>query len=493
MKAEKLYQYLMNLAPPWHVKAVVVEDDAPEVMVFLEHKKSAGPACPLCGCSCSFCGRTEEKSWRHLDTCQKQTIVIAELPAVNCPEHGRQLLVPPCGDADSPVTFAYASMLKRVARDSGSLKRAAVITRLAEDTLRDILRQVSGLPSIRKDPTASAPVDTPAAPAPDQTRQLSLFSQDDMVLVNQGIQALKSLQLEQAVALFRKHQKVFPKAHDVNSKIALAEYLLHGMEEAPSELDERIPLLCHLWNRFEDHVESLEMRPRDRLVSELRRSYFERLLGEIEQKGTADALLISGGIPLGYVFLQVGRYQEAIMHLQAAIPRAPGNAAIYGYLGDAYWLRGDVKTARQCYREGCLIDPAALDWQHLKDGEIKELRHDLQLLFGFDLELATAWLPSHARLNGLFERKSIRLHEGLKELVDEYLSLRKSLAKRPDPLKSARLFFRGIILCENEESLKLVKKIDPIEVRRLMKQANPELFNEFLASVSAKPLKHRKP
>jgi hypothetical protein len=173
------------------------------------------------------------------------------------------------------------------------------------------------------------------------------------------------------------------------------------------------------------------------------------------------------------------------MHLQAAIPGAPDNAAIYGYLGDAYWLRGEVKTARQCYREGCLIDPSRLDWQNLKDGEIQELKHDLHLLFGFEAELAAAWLPSHARLNGLFERKAIRLHEGLKELVDDYLSLRKSLAKKPDPVKSAKLFFRGMILCENEESLRLVKKIDLIEVRRLMKQVNPGLFNEFLASVSA--------
>ena len=214
--------------------------------------------------------------------------------------------------------------------------------------------------------------------------------------------------------------------------------------------------------------------------------------GEIEQAGTADALLITGEIPLGYVFLQAGRYDQAIMHLQAAIPRAPQNAAIYGYLGDAYWLRGQVKTARQCYREGCLIDPVALDWQHLKDDELKELRHDLQLLYGFDAELATAWLPSHARINGLFERKAIRLHEGLKEVVDDYLSIRKSLAKKPNPVKSAKLFFRGIILCENEESLRLVKKIDPIEVRRMMKQANPEVFTDFLASVSASPGKPRK-
>jgi tetratricopeptide (TPR) repeat protein len=492
MKSEELYQDLLNLIPPWNVKAVVVDDDESEVLVYLEHAETGCLACPLCGCSCTVGDHTEEKSWRHLDTCQKQTLVLAKLPVVSCPDHGRQLLAPPCGDADSPVTFAFASMLKRMARDCGSLKRAAVITRLDEELLRNILRQTSELPAIKKDLVESDPGGPLAASVPGHTRQLSLFSQNDMVLVNQGLQALKALKLQQAIALFRKHKKVFPKAHDVTPKIALAEFLLHGLWEAPAELNERVPHLCRFWNRFEDYVESHEMRRNDRLVSELQKSFFEELLKEIEQEGTADSLLIAGEIPLGYVFLQAGRYEQAIMHLQAAIPRAPHNAPIYGYLGDAYWLCGQVKTARQCYREGCLIDPATLDWQHLKDDELKELRHDLQLLYGFEADLATAWLPSHARLNGLFERKAVRLHEGLKEVVDDYLSIRKSLAKKQDPLKLAKLFFRGIILCENEESLRLVKKIDPIEVRRMMKQANPDLFNDFLASVSPSPGKPRK-
>ena len=42
-----------------------------------------------------------------------------------------------------------------------------------------------------------------------------------------------------------------------------------------------------------------------------------------------------------------------------------------------------------------------------------------------------------------------------------------------------------MILCENEDSLRLVKKVDPIQIRRLMKQTNPDLFAEFLATIVA--------
>jgi tetratricopeptide (TPR) repeat protein len=311
-----------------------------------------------------------------------------------------------------------------------------------------------------------------------------------MILVNQGLQVLKALKLETAIELFRKHQRIYPKGHDVVPKLALAEFLLEGLQEAPADVDERIPHLCRFWNEVEDFVQAHGMRSDNPLVSHLQKAFFERMLGEIEQHGLVDAALIGGQIPVGYLFLRAGQGEQAVAHLQAAIPEAPHNAALYGYLGDAYWLRGDRRTARQCYREGCLIDPAAIDWQHLKDEVLKDLRDDLLVGYGFDADLATAWLPSHARVNGLFERKAVHLHDGLKELVDSYLSLKKSLTKEASPVKLAMLFFRGIILCENEESLRLVKKIDPIDVRRLMKQANPDLFAEFLTSVvasSAKP------
>ena len=140
--------------------------------------------------------------------------------------------------------------------------------------------------------------------------------------------------------------------------------------------------------------------------------------------------------------------------------------------------------ARQCYREACLIDPAGIDWRHLQDEELGELERELPFIYGFDEELARAWLPSHARVEGLFERKVVRLHDGLRELVEGYLALEKAWLKEKSPVIRAALFFRGIILCENGESLKYVKKIDPIEVRRSMKEANPDLFSDFLEMVA---------
>ncbi len=80
----------------------------------------------------------------------------------------------------------------------------------------------------------------------------------------------------------------------------------------------------------------------------------------------------------------------------------------------------------------------------MRDDQLKDLLHDLQLLHGFDEALAAAWLPSHARVAGLFERKVVRLNDGLKELVNDYLARRKALVKHADPVKAAELFYRGV-------------------------------------------------
>jgi transposase len=50
--------------------------------------------CPECGKISTRYG-TNKREWRHLDTCQYQTILVGDIPRVDCSDHGvRQVLVP---------------------------------------------------------------------------------------------------------------------------------------------------------------------------------------------------------------------------------------------------------------------------------------------------------------------------------------------------------------------------------------------------------------
>jgi tetratricopeptide (TPR) repeat protein len=305
--------------------------------------------------------------------------------------------------------------------------------------------------------------------------QLSLFARNDLDFVNRGIQAFSNLELEKAVEFFQKHRTLYPKGYDISSRLKAVEFLIESMGKVPADPGDRPAYLCRLWDSFEEYVES-EDAGCAAFAAKAKSAYFAYVLKEVELNGP-------GGIPTGFILLQAGQYEEAVRRLQESIPKMPESAALYGWLGDAYLLRGDRDVARRCYREACFIDPLAIDWRHIEDSDLKQLKQDILFEYDFDAELALEWLPSHARIEGLFECKAVRVNDGLKETVNEYLAVEKIWSKKRLPGLAAKLFARGIVLCENGENLKFIKKIDLIQVRRMMKQANPDLFEEFLEKI----------
>lgn len=90
----KHYEQLIGLATPWHVSDVELDHRERKVQIRVERKGGGRLRCPECGVACAGYD-LRERSWRHLDTMQYQTILTAQVPRVNCPEHGiRQVRVP---------------------------------------------------------------------------------------------------------------------------------------------------------------------------------------------------------------------------------------------------------------------------------------------------------------------------------------------------------------------------------------------------------------
>lgn len=477
-----LYQELLDLQPPWFVKDVVLREALHRVDVHLETMDGATFPCPVCSRSCPMCAVSPLQTWRYLDTCNRHTYLSARSPLVRCSQHGVLQPSLPWGESNSRVTRDFEFLIIRLAKECGHVSKVADLTGTEPDLVRQILRRSGGA---GKKADARPAMESGIAPqdrGSQGARQLPLFGQDDMTLVNRGIQALKELEPAKSLEYFEKQQEVYPKGVKVDSRIAVARFLLDGFQRMPSEPCQRPTAMCLLWDALEDFMEAGGM-VQDGLILDVRKSFFVRALQEVEKAGLPDSPFLSGNIPLGSLLLRAGRVEEAISKLQECIPLNPDSAALYGYLGDAYLLRGDLRLARQCYREACLIDPAGIDWRHLQDEDLKELKEDLLIECGLDANLALAWLPSHARLGRLFERKEVRVHDGLREMVADYRKLEKKLSRKKDPVNMARLFFLGMILCENEENLKLVKRIDLIQVRRTMKEIHPVLFKDFLEDI----------
>ena len=71
----------------WRVEAVDLRLEDRRVEIRLKHVGS-GVICPDCGRGCGLADHADERRWRHLDTMQFTTELVARLPRCRCPEHG---------------------------------------------------------------------------------------------------------------------------------------------------------------------------------------------------------------------------------------------------------------------------------------------------------------------------------------------------------------------------------------------------------------------
>ena len=109
MRDTELYRQILGVETPWTVTAVEVDLGAKEVRVRVEH---AGKTL-----KCSECGRrspgydSHEKSWRHLDTCQLKTLLVATVPRINCRDHGVRQVTVPWSDPGSRFTALFEALV----------------------------------------------------------------------------------------------------------------------------------------------------------------------------------------------------------------------------------------------------------------------------------------------------------------------------------------------------------------------------------------------
>ncbi|MBI1285627.1 MAG: ISL3 family transposase [Thiobacillus sp.] len=86
MKDTQLYSQILGIEKPWKVTDVKVSLPEDEVEVIVEHG-GGKLSCPKCGKTCPGYDKRKRR-WRHLDTCQLKTLLVADVPRVECTEHG---------------------------------------------------------------------------------------------------------------------------------------------------------------------------------------------------------------------------------------------------------------------------------------------------------------------------------------------------------------------------------------------------------------------
>ena len=110
MRDKDLYAQILGIKSPWQVADVELNVSKGEVTVQVEQEAGAKSCCPSCG-KASPGYDSRRRRWRHLDTCQYKTILVADVPRVKCEEHGVVTVSVPWAEPGSGFTAMFEALV----------------------------------------------------------------------------------------------------------------------------------------------------------------------------------------------------------------------------------------------------------------------------------------------------------------------------------------------------------------------------------------------
>ena len=163
MQDRELYRRILGIEAPWFVDRVELKLTDGEVHVYLEHHEQVNWSCPECGAPCKLHDHQPERQWRHLDTCQYQTILHARPPRAGCGEHGARVVKLPWAEASSRFTALFEALAIEWLKEA-SKKAVAGQLGLSWDEIHSIMERAvkRGLERRQAEPISKIGIDEKA-------------------------------------------------------------------------------------------------------------------------------------------------------------------------------------------------------------------------------------------------------------------------------------------------------------------------------------------
>lgn len=137
---EEHYGLLLGLDASWRVEAVQLSLEEQRVELELAHAAGA-LRCPECGTSRPMKDRSPERCWRHLDTMQFETVIVARIPRTDCPTCGVKQIAVPWAQPQGRFTLMFEAFAIRVLQAASSVRRACELLRLHWDSAQEIMNR----------------------------------------------------------------------------------------------------------------------------------------------------------------------------------------------------------------------------------------------------------------------------------------------------------------------------------------------------------------
>ncbi len=150
MQDKELYQSILGLTSPWQVARVELDAEAQEIRVHVEHPPRARFLCPECQAELACHDHADERRWRHLDSCQFKTILVASQPRVKCPEHGVKTAAVPWAEKHSRFTLLFERLAIDVLLATQTVQGAQSLLRTSWDETWHIAKKAVARGKARK-------------------------------------------------------------------------------------------------------------------------------------------------------------------------------------------------------------------------------------------------------------------------------------------------------------------------------------------------------
>lgn len=134
------YRLLLGLDSHWEVQDVDLSLEGLRVEIVLGFTGQE-LVCPDCGEACGRHDLAPERTWRHLDTMQFETVIRARVPRCACVKCGVKTIAAPWADKHSRFTLMFEAFALRVLQACSNVKKAAELLDLNWESVHTILER----------------------------------------------------------------------------------------------------------------------------------------------------------------------------------------------------------------------------------------------------------------------------------------------------------------------------------------------------------------
>jgi transposase len=124
------YGLLLGLDRSWRVVDVDLSLEEKRVQIQIEHVPGAPVCCPECSVQRPLKDHAPQRSWRHLDTMQFETVLTARIPRTECVDCGVKTIEVPWAEPHGRFTLMFEAFAIRLLQAASSIEKARLHLRL---------------------------------------------------------------------------------------------------------------------------------------------------------------------------------------------------------------------------------------------------------------------------------------------------------------------------------------------------------------------------